>query len=328
MGTLLTTEEIEQQFHHLAQGGAYDKALELITREAHLFPAYSQKVVYSWRMTMACRLNNRTLALQILKEAVTSGYWIDGLRDDPDYQSLQNVSEFNQLVEICEERRAQEMINAVPVLKTLQPDPMFNPYPLLLALHGAQSNAESFASHWSAAVLHGWFVGLPQSSQAYGPGTYSWNDWAWALQEVQKHFVVLCTGYPIDPQRVVLAGFSQGGGLAAWLGLGGVIKVHGLILVGPFLPDVNELIPLLEKYDSEGIRVYIAAGQRDKYCYEVAQQLARLLPHYGIGCKLDVYADLEHNFPVDFERKLPEALNYCASMLTSETHDNPPNPGC
>lgn len=315
MGTIPNTEKIEQQFHHLAQAGKYTEALELVTREAHLFPDYSQKVVYSWRMTMACRINNWALALQILKEAVTAGHWYADLRSDPDYQSLHGIAEFEQLVAVCEDRRKQEMNSAVPVLKILQPDPIYAPFPLLLALHGAQSNVKSFAGHWASAVSHGLFVGLPQSSQVYGRGTYTWNDWEWAIREVQKHFGALCAEYPIVSQDAVLAGFSQGAGLAAWLFLSGVIKARGLILVGPFLPDVNELIPLLESHNLKGTRAYIVAGQRDKYCCEVAQKLTDILPQYGIECKLDIYVDLEHSFPTDFEKKLPQAIDYVLHRL-------------
>jgi predicted esterase len=308
MSDLSRIEEVEQQFDHLAQTGAYAEALDLVTREAHIFPEHAQKVVYSWRMTMASRLNNKDLALSLLKEAVQAGYWYGGLRTDPDFQLLADDAEFEQLVRICEERRAQAMANAVPVIKTFQPDAKFSPYPLLLALHGASANIE--ADHWSSAVAEGWFVALPQSSQVYSPGKYTWNDWEWAQQEVRERCTTLCNEYPIDPERVVLAGFSQGGGLAAWLVLSGAIKVCGLILVGPFLMDVANLVPFLETHDHRGLRVYLVAGQRDQYCYGVAQQLATLLPKYGIVCTFDEYPDLEHSFPVDFENKLPDALNF------------------
>ena len=42
MNALSRLEEIEQQYDHLAQAGAYAEALDLITREAHLFPDYAQ----------------------------------------------------------------------------------------------------------------------------------------------------------------------------------------------------------------------------------------------------------------------------------------------
>jgi predicted esterase len=164
--------------------------------------------------------------------------------------------------------------------------------------------------HWESAVQQGWFVALPQSSQIYAPGTYTWNDWEWAQQEVCERYRALCKEYPIDPQRVVLAGFSQGGGLALWLGLSGAIQARGLILVGPFLDEIDQIVPFLETRVPPGLRVYLVAGQRDRYCHGIAQQLAALLPNYGIVCQLDDYPDLEHSFPVDFEKKLPEALSF------------------
>jgi predicted esterase len=313
MSNLSRAQEVEQQFHHLAQSADYAKALDLVTREAQHFPEYAQKVVFSWRMTMACRLNEKDLALRLLKEAIQAGYWYDGLETDPDFQLLYGEAEFEHLAKICTERRAQAMANAVPVVKTLQPDPRFSPYPLLLALHDSNSSIEIQGKHWDSAVQHGWFVALPQSSQIFAPGTYTWNDWEWAQQEVRQRYATLCKEYPIDLGRVVLAGFSLGGGLALWLVLSGAVKAQGLILVGPFLQDITKIVPYLEKHVPYGLRVYLVAGQRDRYCHGIVQQLATLLPRYGIMCELDDYPDLEHSFPMDFEKKLPEALNFVLS---------------
>jgi predicted esterase len=314
MSNLSRVEEVEQQFDHLAQSGAYAEALALVTREAHLFPEYSQNVVYSWRITMACRLHDKELALRLLQKAIQAGYWYGGLQTDPDFQMLHGDAQFESLVRICEERRAQAMAKAVPVVETLQPAPQSSPYPLLLALHGANASIE--ANHWASAVSQGWLVCLPQSSQVYAPGTYTWNDWEWAQQEVQARYTALCQEYPIDAERVVLAGFSQGGGLAAWLVLSQAIQARGLILVGPFLPDITKVIPLLERHVPQGLRVYLVAGQRDQYCYGIAHQLATLLPKYGAVCKVDNYPDLEHSFPADFEEKLPDALSFILATGT------------
>jgi predicted esterase len=311
MNNLPRTEEVEQQFHHLFQTCAYAEALELVTREAHVFPEYAQKVIYSWRMNCACRLKDKELTLRLLNEATQAGYWYSNLQENDDFALLHGDPEFERLAGICTERRAQAMANAIPVIKTFAPERQLHPYPLLLALHGANATAE--AEHWQAAISHGWFLGMPQSSQVYAPDRYTWNDWDWALQEVPQRFATICAEHPIDTGRVVLAGFSQGGGLAAWLGLSGAIQVRGLILVGPFLVNVNNLLPTLEKHGPYDLRTYIVAGARDEYCLGVAHQLAGLLPNYGIKCKLDVYADLEHRFPLDFEGKLPAALDFVMS---------------
>jgi pimeloyl-ACP methyl ester carboxylesterase len=98
--------------------------------------------------------------------------------------------------------------------------------------------------------------------------------------------------------------------LAVWLTLSKTVRVNGLILVGPFLENVESLIPLLETHRPQGLRAYLVAGRRDEYCYGIAQQLAELLPRYDIECELEVYADLDHSFPQGFDGKLADALDY------------------
>ena len=217
MSRNLKSHKVEQQFHLLVQSGAHIEALDLITREWRVFPEHAQKVTYYWRMAMACRLKDKDLALHLLKEAVQAGYWYAGLDADPDFQLLCGNADFEQLTRIGMELRAQAMANVVPVIKTLQPNPKYSPYPLLLALHGSNANVENQTKHWNLAVDHGWLVALPQSSQVFGQDKYTWNDWEWSQQEVCERYKTLCNEYPIDLQRVVLAGFSQGGGLALWL---------------------------------------------------------------------------------------------------------------
>ncbi|MDP3682418.1 MAG: dienelactone hydrolase family protein, partial [Ignavibacteria bacterium] len=196
-------------------------------------------------------------------------------------------------------------------MKVLKPDSGHSPYSLLIALHGSNGNIEE--NHWESAVSGGWLVALPQSSQVFTPDTFTWNDWDWAQQEVGERFSTLYNEYPIDPKRIVLAGFSLGAGLAAWLVLDCKIKAKGLILVNPFLQDLTAIMPFLENNNLSGLCVYLVAGQRDQYCLGVAQQLNTILPKYGINCFLDVYPDLEHSFPADFEQKLPEALKFVTS---------------
>ncbi len=264
-------------------------------------------------MTMALRLGNAALALQLLNNAIDAGHWYHGLREDPDFAALYDSPEFDRIVEICAERRAQAIALAKPIVKTRQPDRFSPPYPLLMALHGNQSNVELFTPHWTSAVEHGWLVALPQSSQAYGPGTFSWNDWEWAIDEVKRHAAVLRAQpaqYPIDPQRVVIAGFSMGAGLAAWLALSDTIDVRGCLLVAPFLSDVDNLLPLLEKRMARRMRVYLVASQDDEYCYGIAQKLAALLPQYGIECEVEWYPEVGHSFPPPFGNRLPDALNF------------------
>ena len=310
----LTIIEVEEQYHQLVAQGAYEEALALITKEAFKFSEFSynaQKIVYYWRFRMAALLNRAELALQLLSEAVAAGHWYSGLAEDEEFELIHDSPEFQHLVSVCAERRTEAMATAVPILKTMRPQNHPQPYPLLLALHGNNSNVETFGEHWETAAQYGWFVGLPQSSQTYEPGTASWVDWEWSIQEVQQQFDTLCADYPIDPQQTVLAGFSMGGGLATSLALSRKIKVKGLLLVAPFLNDARNMLPYLEEGGySSNMCVYIVASERDEYCCNISRQLADFLPQYEIPCRFEIYPDVGHSFPPEFESKLPDALAF------------------
>lgn len=122
MSRLSRPEEVEQQFHHLVQDGAYAEALDLVTREGHVFPEYAQKVVYYWRMTMACRLIKKELALHLLEEALQAGHWFAGLETDPDFQLLYAEPEFERLAKLGSLHQSRAIADAVPVVKILQTD--------------------------------------------------------------------------------------------------------------------------------------------------------------------------------------------------------------
>lgn len=310
MSPLSPLQEIEQRYHHLVQAGSYVEAMQLATREMHRFPYHSQKIVYLWRVSMACLMEDTSLALHLLDEAAQAGHWYSDLADETELQILHGLPEFDRLAEVFSGMRAQAIASAVPVMRVLRPEKQSARSPLLLALHGGQSNIEKFAPHWTAAVNHGWRVALPQSAQEFGPGTYSWHDWDWARQEIQKHYWTLCAEEAVDPDQMVLAGFSQGGGVAAWLALCGLIPVKRLLLVGPFLPDAKMVLPWLEEHPTSELRVYLVGGERDRFCLGIARGLAEIFNNKAIPNRLDIYPDLDHPFPRAFEQKIPQALDF------------------
>ena len=232
------------------------------------------------------------------------------LREDSDLAALQGMPEFKRLIAIAGQRRDAALAQAKPALKMLLPANGPAPYPLLLALHGNNSNIADSERYWRAAAEQGWLVALPQSSQVMSAEHYGWNDRDWAVREITQHVAAVREQYPIDPARVVVAGFSMGGGLAAWLALSGALAVRGFIGVGPFLANVESVLPLLEAPRERPLRGYLVASQRDAYCYSVAQKLAELLPPYGIACELELHPDLGHDFPPEFERSLIKGLGF------------------
>ena len=111
--------------------------------------------------------------------------------------------------------------------------------PLLIALHGNLSTAEAELVHWRPTVSAGRMLAMPQSTRVDEDGKYIWNPPGineWPIEEIQAHYNGLLKEYSIDPENVIIAGFSMGAALAAWMALHGFIKARGFILVSPYLP--------------------------------------------------------------------------------------------
>jgi len=305
-----TWDAVQREFWQLYQSGAYGEALDLVVRNEALFPRRSR--FFNWKMCMAARAGDVPLALQTFQELVDAGLWFGraSLREDEALEPLQGLPEFERLAAICEQRFAAAAAQAAPQLLTVEPEHAAPPYPLLLALHGNSSNLEESERYWRSAAERGWLVALPQSSQAMGEQRYGWNDHSWAVREIKQHAAAILAGYPIDQSRRVVAGFSMGGGLAAWLALSGELDVCGFIGAGPFLANVDSVRPLIEGPRARPLRTYLIASQRDEYCYMIAQQLATLLPPHGIPCQLELHPDLGHAFPPEFERSLIKGLDF------------------
>ena len=108
---------------------------------------------------------------------------------------------------------------------------------------------------------------------------------------------------------MVVAGFSQGGGLAIWLALSGAIEACGFVAAAPSLRWVEGLAPLIEANRARAARGYIVTGERDPR-FESVKTLADSLRSHGIPCELESHPDLGHDFPPDFEQSLDQALKF------------------
>jgi predicted esterase len=319
-----TFDTLLSQTYQLYQAGEYVQALDMITREGRAFPERAQTWYY-WRICLATRDGQIALALQFFDEALAAGLWfsVTLLRQDEDLQPLQGMPEFEQRLEVCRQRQAAAQAAARPLLTVLQPGRPAPPgagYPLLLALHGNNQNARTSLGFWRPAVAEGWLLGLPQSSQVGGTDAYVWNDRDWAAREIQEQYAALCQTYPVDLERVVVAGFSLGAETAVWLALTAAIKARGFIAVGPGGPTSNQpekWVPLIQASRGDSLRGLVTIGEQDTFCYAGAQALATLLKEGNIPCEMRVYPDLSHDFPPDFPQVLVDALAFIFPPKTS-----------
>jgi predicted esterase len=178
---------------------------------------------------------------------------------------------------------------------------------MLIALHGRGSSSDRNFLSWEPIIQMGWMLAMPQSSQLGSPNSFVWDDAALAKAEIANQYRQLLEEYPVDQKRVILAGFSQGAGLAIQICLQGLIPARGFLAVAPALRCVESLEDMM--HVARGKRGYLVVGGRDRR-YEMITQIHAFLNRNGIPCEMEEHPQMGHEFPQDFDQSIRRALRF------------------
>ncbi|HEX9696634.1 MAG TPA: hypothetical protein VGB64_10040 [Actinomycetota bacterium] len=310
--------DAQARIFDLYNEGDFEEALEVATAAQSHFPAERNALVY-YRVCLAARTGQPSLAAWILEEAMSTGIWfgVDKLRAESDLASLQGDADFERLVEICAERQANAARHAAPALMTAAPDGAIPPWPVVMALHGGSGSASEALPRWIAAQRAGWLVALPQSSRPSSFARYTWaaagaGDEARVASEILTHVETIGGMGVADASRLVLGGSSAGGSAALRLAVTGTVAACGVIAVVPALRDATVFAPHLEGAAKRDLRVTIIAGGRDTDRSEPIRRLHAMLEEAGVDSRLHVDPSVAHDFPRDFDDLLPDMLAWTA----------------
>ena len=291
----------------LYTGGQYAEALSVTEQLARDFPE-EEASTSLWRLCLLSRLGRTGGALAAMSQALERGLWWaeSALRDDEDLAPLQGVPAYESMVAECKRRFSEAQVNARPELLVRLPAAQ-PPYPLLIALHGRLSSAARDQARWEPVLGMGWILAMPQSSQCGSPTAFSWDDAVRAREEIAAHYCKLAGQYPIDEQRIVLAGFSQGAVMSIQISLLGATPARGFIAVVPGRMALEGLEGLARS--ARTLRGYLVAGGRDPR-KEVFTEIQSTLNRNGVPCEMEEHPEMAHDFPHDFERTIAKALKF------------------
>jgi predicted esterase len=253
-------------------------------------------------------------ALHWLGRAAASGFTrlalldsdsdLDSVRDRPGYSSVRTAVAEN------EGRRNREIVKRAsksPVLIVAPPDhDRRRPSPLVIAFHGYGDRAANYPRFWSGpAADFGAILAVPQGLQPVGNG-FGWGSVDEADAVFQRALAEVGRQYEVDPDRVVLTGFSQGGFIALALGLRYPDRFSGVIpMAGPYIPEVDAPPPVR----AGSPNYYFIVGSRDRVVSEM-RRAARDYESAGYDVKLRVVPSTGHNFPENSDRELEAALKW------------------
>ena len=271
--------------------------------------------IYNFRYSIANEAGLEELALQLMREAIVEkGFWYqyNYLIEDEDLKSLNKYKEFDALLDICKKRELEAKRNEKPALKIIVPNKIDEKYkhPLIIALHGDQENIEITEDYWSSCIHKNYLLALPQSSQIQFSEGYEWKDIEKGSRELKEHYESILEKYNIDSDNIIIGGFSAGGRVALYSILKGIIQVKGFILVAPWLPEIDEWAPLLDKIMGKGIKGYVVCGDKDDDCYECTRRFTDLLSSKEIPYELKIFKGLDHDYPDNFNEILPKAIEF------------------
>ena len=293
------------------QSKDYAAALNLIDLEAGSFPEEQAQIAF-WQVFLLALSEKTGMALATLRQAIDAGYWYSpqSLQEDTDLASLQDNPEFKRLAVICAERFHEASQKTSPEwLLAFPANDAPKPYPLLVTLHGRSTNAAKTLPFWQSVCARGWTVAALQSSQVIGMNSYCWDDQERAIREVKASLAELLHSYPLDQDRVLLGGFSQGGGLAIWLALQRLILCRGFIAVAPFLPEAETMTGNATQRTVSSLQGFLVTGELDSY-QQMFDQIEKRLLALQIACQRERYPELGHEYPPEFDRSLEKALDF------------------
>lgn len=301
----MTFRELRDKMMLLYTDGKFADALQIVEQNADRFPEQSAMTTF-WKLCLLSLCNRPDDVMSVFRQGLDSGlWWAENLFADPDLNAVRDLPEFKRLVAVSQEKYEEARTRVERDQTILLPEPPASgKYPLLIALHGRNGNKDSHLESWEAARQRGWLVLSTQSTQATFPGAYHWGHPAQGLADVRFYYEQISQKYPIDPQRVVIAGFSQGSGMALYGAIKGNLPVRGFIGVATWWEDANAF-----DCKRRDLRGYFVLGEKD-HTLERTREIQDILRKNNVPFAEEVHAEMGHEFPADFGTSFDQAIKF------------------
>jgi dienelactone hydrolase len=308
MNDTLTIRELTDEMMSLYTQRKYAKALELVQQNANNFPEESTRITF-WKMCLLSLCGRAEEVISVFQQGLDAGLWWSAVQfQDTDLDLVRGLPEFQRLVAISQQKYEQVREHIEPDYEILLPEtPASGKYPLLVAVHGRNGNKHSHTEYWDSARQKGWLVLSVQSTQPLTSSSYCWDDPTIGISDLRAYYRQISQKYEIEPERVVIAGFSQGSGMAIYAALSKKLPASGFIGVGTSIAEPDSLIPLATQ--AQSVRGYFITGEKDQ-TLEKARAIQRILRENNVQFGEEVHADLGHEFPPDFEKSFDAAIAF------------------
>jgi phospholipase/carboxylesterase len=266
---------------------------------------------------MLSRAGQSAAAVATLARSAELGFaFTSTLLRDEDLDAIRGASGFAAALDQVRANNAAELERAKPLLSNA-PLLTFEPRqkkatgtvarPLIVALHGYGGTPAPLAELYRAAAVRlGAILVVPRGQEAVGKG-FGWGIVEQAEYLVEQAIARTAAERPVGP--VVLAGFSQGAGVALTIAVRHPERYAGVVAVAGFFEE--RLAPLPERVAPGFPRFCFLNGERDEAAAN-NRHAALLLKRSGAAVRVRIYPGLGHEYPAveERDRELDLALRF------------------
>lgn len=282
--------------------GSYEDGLEVIVKARPEHPDEDATLTF-WQACLLGMSGRPTEALEVLSAGLDRGlWWAGGQLADSDLDPVRSLPGWDGMLSRSERAAAQ--------VARLRPDPLVRSATAstfdgtLITLHGAGADPKAHAELWGEATPESWTLITPAGNVPMPSG-----EWSWPFDLTVSPVGEQLESLELEPP-MFLAGWSQGGGMAATLAWMGALEVEGLLLIGPGLraewdPETHRHVP-----------TYMVIGETDLNL-ESCIKLRDMMRRQGVPVMLDELPGQGHELPENLGATIAAALDWLIGMSAS-----------
>ena len=296
----------------------YDEALEIALEAERLAQKDMNaptKALTAYNVAcMHSLMKNKDKAIEAFERAAKSGGFsedlVEQMKRDSDLDYIRKDPRFKEIAGELIEGMAEKVEPGTKVTLPKKFDKS-EPAPLIVALHPWGGNMEETRDRWlKVADRMGAILLTPQGTLRMDDDEYRWDQNLDMVEDqVMQAVESVMDQYKIDEDKVVIAGFSQGGWAAYAIALRNPGTINGVIAIGGKFDKSFEAEA--DGEDLEDLRVVIMVGEKDEDEILESNRLAeKVLKKCGAKVQYKSYKGLGHDFPKDADKELAAAVDY------------------
>ncbi|MEN8223592.1 MAG: dienelactone hydrolase family protein [Acidobacteriota bacterium] len=248
--------------------------------------------------------------IKVMLNAQKKGIWYSPwVLEGEFFKGFKPYKKYKKVLAVNKKLHASAETKAKSFFEIMEPENFDKkkPYPLFIALHGGDGHIEEFKPRWGSEKLKKEFIVLfIQSSQMSSMNGYHWEDTEKAYREVKVAFNKVIEKYNIDNNKIIIGGFSSGGGASLHLSFNGDIPVSGFIALCPALPETITG-DKISAADKKGVTGTILTTEFDRRI-KTHRELADKMKAQGLQYQFVVTPNIGHWFPKDLDKKIDQAI--------------------